>query len=142
MNSALSLLTTDNIALIQCNLKLKQELKKIEMASTLNSIASVSIPNQANSTASVCIPNHANTTANVCIPVTDNPHNSEEEAQIRALWDDEEEEWLSDADDGMVEVDEVVEPMFHNSWSDLEYSDEDEDLRNEFKELRNQHQPS
>jgi len=68
LNSALSLLTTDNIALIQCNIKLKQELKKIEMASTLNSIASVSIPNQANSTASVCIPNHANTSTSVCIP--------------------------------------------------------------------------
>ena len=36
---------------------------------------------------------------------------------------------------------EVDEPMFHNSWSDLEYSDEDEDIQNEFEEIRNQHQP-
>ena len=129
LNSALSLLSTDNIALIQCNIKLKQELlkqelKKREMTSTLNSIASVSFPNQANNIASVCIPNHANTTANVCIPSQANTLacvNSPEETHpfeysiqsqmmLRA-----ENRWLSDADDEQFEEEQETNTNPHNS---------------------------
>ena len=67
LNSALSILTTDNIALIQCNLKLKQELKKMEMTSTLT--ASVCTPVTANTSTSVCIPVTGNTLASVNTPV-------------------------------------------------------------------------
>ena len=68
LNSALSILKTENIALIQCNLKLQQELNKMKF-STVNTSASVCTPVTANTSASVCTPVTVNTSASVNTPV-------------------------------------------------------------------------